>query len=125
MKIEEAIEILYHTSHPEGIVLHPDYVKAHQLGIEALKRLAFNRLGTIASSDELLPGETEELRKGDKMTLEEAIEIGEKVASYEIPCWMPKALKAQRLGIEAFKAIKHSRQLHGISLFNPLPGETK
>lgn len=37
-----------------------DHADAVQLGIEALERLAFNRLNTIASSDALLPGETDE-----------------------------------------------------------------
>ena len=59
MKLDEAIEILdrHFNLHFDAPRIELD--EAAKLGIEALKRLAFNRLNTIATSDELLPGETE------------------------------------------------------------------
>jgi len=58
MTLEEAIEILGDEA-GLGVRYSDDALDAAtKLGIEALKRLAFNRLNTIASSDELLPGET-------------------------------------------------------------------
>lgn len=60
MTINEAIEILSICSNEADKQGRRGYRDAFKLGIEALKRLAFNRLNTIASSDELLPGETKE-----------------------------------------------------------------
>ncbi|KKM24042.1 hypothetical protein LCGC14_1609170 [marine sediment metagenome] len=59
MTIDEAIEIGTTLNHPMQSKINMEEWEAIQLLIEAGKRLAFNRLNTIASSDELLPGETE------------------------------------------------------------------
>lgn len=58
MTIDKAIEILRLQINLPSPNLNPDLISANILSIEALKRLAFNRLNTIASSHELLPGET-------------------------------------------------------------------
>ena len=60
MKLEKAIEILVKWKAECSYDNTEELDEAEQLGIEALKRLAFNRLNTIASSDELLLGETTE-----------------------------------------------------------------
>ena len=60
MKLEKAIEALQYSLNHNTILRTYFDKEALKLGIEALKRLAFNRLNTIASSDELLPGETDE-----------------------------------------------------------------
>ena len=60
MKLEEAIERAENIQMEFlPLPLHRDW-EALQLLIEAGRRLVFNRLNTIASSDELLPGETVE-----------------------------------------------------------------
>lgn len=58
MKIDEAIKLLEDSSGLGYKYAEYGLDQALRLGIEALKRLAFNRLYTIASSNELLPGET-------------------------------------------------------------------
>lgn len=59
------------------------------------------------------------------MKLEKAIEIKEiNYKGGEVPNWADYR-EADKLSIEALKAIIHSRQLHGLSLFNPLAGETE
>lgn len=59
------------------------------------------------------------------MKLDEAIEIKTKVINLEMPCWMPKALKADKLGVEAMKKEQRLRQLVRKDQICLLPGETK
>jgi len=58
--LEKAIEILELDLAQNAYKPGCDLKTATQLLIEAGKRLVFNRLDTIASSNELLPGETKE-----------------------------------------------------------------
>ena len=75
MDISKAITILtIHNDH------NPDYSdaereEAHQLGIEALRRLRWLRDELESISTAQLPGETEEKKEGTTMTLEKALEI--------------------------------------------------
>lgn len=60
MKLEKAIERLeQHTRYLESLNAF-EQVEAHQLGIEAIKRVAFLRERRGYPIYELLPGETEE-----------------------------------------------------------------
>ena len=59
MKIDKASQILEEMPLNDEHIFNIDQRGAIKLGIEALKRIAFNRLNTIASSDGILPGETE------------------------------------------------------------------
>lgn len=62
---------------------------------------------------------------GVSMNIPKAIEILQSRVDGECYYYDPSDTDDIKLGIEALKAIVHSRELHGISLFNPLPGETK
>lgn len=59
------------------------------------------------------------------MKLDEAIEIKTKVVELDMPCWMPKALKADKLALEALKQVKKYRELKVGFYADLLPGETK
>jgi len=67
MNLLKAIEILDIRPGQNSFFLTPNRLEAMLLGIEALKRLIFNRLNTIAGSDELLPGETPEPPPSDSL----------------------------------------------------------
>jgi len=60
MKIEKAIEILEARQRNTPSMGYEDLRDANQLGIEALKRLAFIRINGYPESLFPLPGETEE-----------------------------------------------------------------
>lgn len=60
MNIAKAIKNLTAGREDCGMIPEDEYTPTMDLAAEALKRLAFNRLNTIASSDGLLPGETED-----------------------------------------------------------------
>ena len=59
MKIEKAIEILtVHNDHNPNFT-DADREEAHQLGIEALERIALQHLVPLSMTDRPLPSETE------------------------------------------------------------------
>lgn len=58
------------------------------------------------------------------MTLDEAIEIKTKVINLEMLCWMPRALEADKLALEALVRIKRQRSDLEPVERKLLPGET-
>lgn len=60
MKLEKAIEYSEQLNPLFETWLHKDFEKAHKLGIEALKREQYERLGSPQEKVCLLPGETQD-----------------------------------------------------------------
>lgn len=60
MKIDEAIKEMELHQPLIELGFYHEYAKAHQLGIEALKKLKASRVRRLADFTEQLPGETEE-----------------------------------------------------------------
>ena len=58
------------------------------------------------------------------MTLEEAIEILDRIAAQDEECGRPECVEAEKLGIEALRAVKDARANNYYTPIQPLPGET-